>query len=812
MDSKITGVPLFGWSAKLNHTFPEKWTQRIKPTIKQAVRLVPLFIRYVVYCFWLFLKGRQYVMLFFNPETSRQWSGVPLGGIGGGTIGRSYKGQFCNYQMIPGIYEYNVVYANQFIVTIQDEKNETIYQKVISTQSKPKDSCLNAWSWDFPSDQAYYTALYPRAWTVYDIPEHKVRLICRQISPVIPNNYKDSCLPGCAFIWSIENNNEEALNVSITFTFKNGTGGKNDKKEGCWSEKFIQEDFNVFAEGVLIHQEIKNMACTYAICANRKDTVSVSSMTSFDPKGTGKILWDQLWNYGQLQSTETKSKETASGQELACAVCAKVQAKTNETSDIEFTLVWDMPVIKFSSKTRNFTRYYTQYFGKDGNAGPKMSAYVLANYSNWEQLIWEWQQPTLNDIGLPGWYKSAIFNETYYVANGGTMWILTDETEKLPKTDPRLEYGKFAYLEGHEYRMYNTYDVHFYASFALVQLWPKLQASIQYDFRDAILKVDTSKFWYLYDGKVSVRKAINSVPHDLGDPGELPYDKINAYNIHDISEWRDLNLKFVLQCYRDYVLTQDKQYLGDMWLQLTLVMDKALTWDKDGDGMIENDGSPDQTYDCWTMTGTSAYCGSLWLACLCCMKNVAKILNHPDLEIKYRDLLKRANKAFHTKLWNGQYYNFDCSTGSHSASIMSDQLCGLWYLHACEIDEEVFPKANVDSALQTIYDMNVKKFCAGQMGAVNGMMPSGKVDTYAIQSEEVWTGVVYGLAALMMHEGKFNEAFNTAQGIYETVYNLSGLGFATPEALHSRKVFRSLGYMRPLSIWAMQLAWQKRLK
>ena len=34
---------------------------------------------------------------------------------------------------------------------------------------------------------------------------------------------------------------------------------------------------------------------------------------------------------------------------------------------------------------------------------------------------------------------------------------------------------------GHEYRMYNTYDVHFYASWALVMLWPKLQQSLQYD-------------------------------------------------------------------------------------------------------------------------------------------------------------------------------------------------------------------------------------------------------------------------------------------------------------------------------------------
>lgn len=62
-------------------------------------------------------------------------------------------------------------------------------------------------------------------------------------------------------------------------------------------------------------------------------------------------------------------------------------------------------------------------------------------------------------------------------------------------------WGRFGYLEGiddvhfeitsyflllfhigHEYRMVNTYDVHFYASFALIQLWPNLELSIQYDF------------------------------------------------------------------------------------------------------------------------------------------------------------------------------------------------------------------------------------------------------------------------------------------------------------------------------------------
>lgn len=81
-------------------------------------------------------------------------------------------------------------------------------------------------------------------------------------------------------------------------------------------------------------------------------------------------------------------------------------------------------------------------------------------------------------------------------------------------------YGRFAYLEGHEYRMYNTYDVHFYASFALAKLFPKLQLVIQYDVSDAInLEILTTRR-SLYDGKMEVRKYKDSVVHDLGDPGK----------------------------------------------------------------------------------------------------------------------------------------------------------------------------------------------------------------------------------------------------------------------------------------------------
>lgn len=124
--------------------------------------------------------------------------------------------------------------------------------------------------------------------------------------------------------------------------------------------------------------------------------------------------------------------------------------------------------------------------------------------------------------GLPDWYKCAIFNQLYYISDGGTIWLKCDSSlgNQLAFDDPRLAYGRFGYLEGHEYRMYNTYDVHFYASPALAHLWPNLQVSLQYDIKDAIGAElnDTRKM--LYDGKVMPRKIKNCVPHDLGDPDE----------------------------------------------------------------------------------------------------------------------------------------------------------------------------------------------------------------------------------------------------------------------------------------------------
>jgi non-lysosomal glucosylceramidase len=120
------------------------------------------------------------------------------------------------------------------------------------------------------------------------------------------------------------------------------------------------------------------------------------------------------------------------------------------------------------------------------------------------------------------------------------------------------------------------------------------------------------------------------------------------------------------------------------------------------------------------------------------------------------------------------------------------------------------PVTHTQSALDTIYRLNVRGFGGGEMGAVNGMRPDGSPDTSNMQSEEVWTGTTYALAALMLHQNLDDAAWATAYGVYHVTYETKGYWFRTPEAWNTAGDFRAAMYMRPQSIWAMQWALDQR--
>ncbi|KNC86719.1 hypothetical protein SARC_01139 [Sphaeroforma arctica JP610] len=291
-----------------------------------------------------------------------------------------------------------------------------------------------------------------------------------------------SSLPACVFEWSVENYGDTTAEVAICMTWVNGYGAKDDKAGGHQNYVFSsnQQNGNGTAFGIeMKHKTDGGSPYSFGISALQPDdsgeTYQVTYEANFTANGSGSLLWNQLLTTGHLKNGDS-CQASRKGQVIGAAVSCSVQPKPSETvGDICFTLTWDSPEVDFPKSDVIAHRQYTRYFGNDGRACAGLCSTATQDYRDWEKKIDDWQSPILNDSELPDWYKSALFNESYFVADGGTVWL----------ADKEDEIGRFGYLEGHEYRMVNTYDVHFYASWALTLNWPKIASSIQRDYADA---------------------------------------------------------------------------------------------------------------------------------------------------------------------------------------------------------------------------------------------------------------------------------------------------------------------------------------
>ncbi|CAH9081671.1 unnamed protein product [Cuscuta epithymum] len=863
--------PSLTWQRKLDTA--DTVLSEFNLSVKEMVAMAPLGYR-----LWRRLRDRKGKEgLFVDPFTRRPYSscqGVPLGGMGAGSIGRSYKGEFLRWQLFPRRCEDKPVLANQFSVFVS-RPNDVKYSTVLSPRSPEvlddnSASGIGSWDWSLGGQNCTYHALFPRAWTIYDgEPDPLVKIVCRQISPFIPHNYKDSSLPTAVFTFTVSNLGQTPADVTLLFTWANSVGGGSGYSGQHFNSKFRMEDGT---RGILLHHLTASgqPSVTFSIAAEETDVVHVSECPSFVISGeshgiTAKDMWNEIKEYGsfvRLKSEEV-SAPSEPGSVIGAAIAASLTIPAEKEHTVTFALAWACPEINFQSG-RTYHRRYTKFYGSLGRAAADITRDALHEHTHWESQIEAWQNPILEDKRFPEWYPVTLFNELYYLNSGGTMWtdgsppvrgVSTIGDRKLsidrsnssdpkytgdqsqPTTDTAIlilermasvfqqiqtpttvkaalgtnllqkgeeNIGQFLYLEGSEYHMCNTYDVHFYASFALAMLFPKIELSIQRDYAAAVMMHDPDKMALLHDGKLGTRKSLGAVPHDIGMND--PWFEVNFYNLHNTNRWKDLNPKFVLQVYRDFIASGDKKFAEAVWPAVYMAIAYMDQFDKDGDGMIENEGFPDQTYDVWSVSGVSAYCGGLWVAALQAASALAGEVGDKGSEQYFLFKFQKAQKVY-KKLWNGSYFDYDDCGGRVSSSIQADQLAGQWYARACGL-APIVDEEQARTSLETVFKFNVSKVKEGSRGAVNGMQPNGEVDLSCMQAREVWPGVTYAVAAGMIHENMFDLAFRTAAGVYETVWSEKGFGYAfqTPEAWTIEGRYRSLAYMRPLSIWAMQWA------
>ena len=755
------------------------------------------------------------------------WQGAPVGGFGAGTFSRTYRGDFARWHIKGGVHKYQTVWANEFAMFQKSDGDPQGTAKVLTTAS-PNRGGLRAWDWDYPVGAGDYYALYPKAWFDYRWEKFPAHVFVEQFSPILADNYKETSYPVAVYRWHAENTTSRRVTVSVLLswenmlgwfrTFNRDLGGAiNDGNFNRFRSEPLPSPLKGAKESVGAGGVMKGIVFDrnhlgpvqdqwdgqFAIAALESPGVEVSYQTTFEPDRDGKEVWAPFSADGKLANSD--DKWTSSGESLAGAIAVRFTLEPGQKLIVPMVIAWDLPVVEFGSG-RKWYRRYTDFYGTSGGSAWAIAGDALRNAAAWSDAIDAWQAPYVNDESKPLWYRGMLFNELYALADLASFWGRPVGSD--PKTAP-----VYSFMECYDYPYYETLDVRFYGSMPLLKFWPDIEKNVMREFAATVPQQAGEKMEWIWktvhSGSLSfrIRKAKGAVPHDLGVPDEDPFKQVNQFSWQDTNGWKDLNPKFVLMVYRDFVFTgrKDTAFLKETWPAVQESLAYLLKYDHDGDGLPENEGYPDQTYDEWVVRGESAYSCGLWLAALRSAEEIAKQLKDSAAAQHYHDLFAKAQASYIKKLWNagGGYFLYDTSS-EYKDNIQADQLAGQWYADMTGLGD-IVPREMRLSALKKIFDFNVMKFADGNMGAVNGIAPDGSLVKTNEQVQEVWTGTTLGLAAFMLGEGMKDEAFQTAKGIYHTSYETKGYWFRTPEAWDITGNYRASMYMRPGAIWAMEM-------
>ena len=741
------------------------------------------------------------------------WQGAPVGGFGAGTFSRTFRGDFARWHIKAGVHKYHTVNANQFAMFQQTEGAATGTARVLFTDH-PSGGQLSSWEWDYPVGAGDCYALYPKSWFDYRWEKFPAHVVLEQFSPILPDNYRESSYPVAVYRWHAANPTSKTVTVSVLCSWTNMLG---------WFRTFSRDftgalnqgNHNRFANESLGPAEAMkgivfehNRAGTvpnewdgqFAIAALESPGVEVSYQTTFEAEGDGKSIWKPFAKDGRLANSD--EAWVSSGEKLAGAIAVRFTLKPGEKRVIPMVISWDLPIVAFGSG-RQWYRRYTDFYGTTGTNTWGIARDGLLQSAVWSDKIDAWQAPYVNDESKPLWYRGMLFNELYTIADGGSFW-------GRPIGSDKKEPATFAFMECFDYPYYATLDVRFYGSMPLAKFWPDIDKQVLRQFADTVPHELPEKGLWVWksqqagDLTLRVRKRKGAVPHDLGVPEEDPFFDVNQFAWQDTNGWKDLNSKFVLMIYRDFVLTQRKDlaFLRYTWPAVKEAMRYLQQYDHGG-GLPENEGYPDQTYDTWVVRGPSAYSGGLWLAALRASEEMAKVLGEVDSAAQYHGMFLKGQNTYIGKLWNGECFSYDTES-DYRNSIQADQLAGQWYANMTGLGD-LIPREMRLKALGKIFAFNVMKFAGGEMGAVNGIADNGSIIKTNEQIQEVWTGTTFGLAALLLSEGMKDQAYHTARGIFHVTYETKGYWFRTPEAWDITGNYRASMYMRPAAIWAMEM-------
>jgi non-lysosomal glucosylceramidase len=734
------------------------------------------------------------------PVSCRTKRGIPLGGIGCGSLMFNLSGSFgpWNFDIggddAPGSSwgkEDHCGHEERFL----KGAGFHFYCEALGGISLITEDYLTGFN-TLKAGQGFYYALFPKSWFIYDI-SPDVTLLCEQITPYVANDDFWLSNPVGLFRFYVKNNTDKTTRISLAFSWPNAGYREESfydyKREGLQSEKVISDDFIAIRLQAKDSQNVAETKNSEWVIASKKANAEFTYNLAWDPESDGQQLIGNFYKTGKLLNEDNLTGK-------AGAIAVLCELKAGESEIIPFALSWDFPVVQFKNPREGtcWKKRYTEFFNGEFK-GLDIAKNALDKEQELIEKIDAWWLKILNAKEHPDWLKMAALNELYYDVFGSSFWengCISKEKKFGKRPNQHLSFV----IECNSYRDCETMDLHYYEGRHRTFLTRSIERDLLLGWADMIMDEPEGR-----------------TPHDAGSPVADPWFKYGQYfatapNLEPITiSWRDQPSRFVQMAHSFYSETLDREFLIDIFPALERTMAHLQTLDTDNDMIPECVGF-DTSYDGLGLRGITCHVATLAIGAYLALADLAKILGHDEKSSYYANCAKKARSKTENTLWDAERGYYKAATiGELKDALMADALCGQRYCGLYNLPDVLDPHRMI-SHLKNVYRYNVLGCDNGLKGAQNLYSFSGL--KLPQMGQGIWPGGTYFTAALMYNLAKrFNDkeledaALKTAYGVvYSTYFDEEmAFWFNTPAIWYpwNPPRFRSQQNARPRAVWEL---------
>ncbi|WP_343247060.1 GH116 family glycosyl-hydrolase [Diplocloster hominis] len=697
-----------------------------------------------------------------------------LGGIGTGNISVGARGELRSWQIFnqPALENSN---PYTFFAIRTQETDGRITAKVLESEYTPPfakaQGFLRSEVAGWPRcTGSVLSSKYPFVEVKFRDKDLPVEVSMEAFTPFIPLNADDSGIPGAYIRYQVSNPTSRPVTVSVAGSLNNAVGFEDYDMFDIMTfrgqrlnEKRTEDSMcGIYESGEQVPENMLSNGTMVLATSDMDATIRPYWLQGQWTDGA-EDFWDDFTSDGEM---EESSETDALGCRMAelfdftylhflsrvGTVCSKRVVEPGTTETFEFVITWHFPNrVKGwpdtmealdavgSGEYETIRNYYAVRFADAWDA----ARYLLREKNRLEAQSRMFSE-AFYQTTLPGYVLEAVANNI---------------TVLRSPTCFRIENGDFLGWEGVD----RTAGC---GSGTCTHVWNYAQTAA-----------------YLFPELERSMRRIEFLKETRAD-GHMAYRTFRGLGLKqwDMLPSADGQLGAVVRIYREWKLSGDDEFLRECWEPILRCMEFARrTWDQDGDGLFEQ--AQHVTYDT-ELYGITSMVSTIYLAALKAAAEMAEYLGEIKKAGEFREIFEKGSKKLDEISFNGEYYiqileNPERYRYQYGEGCLADQLLGQYMAHCAGLGY-VLDTAHVKTAVESIfrYDFirQARDYVHGERAFIlneeSGLTPctwpkGGKPRFPFTYYGEVWTGIEYEVAALLLFEGLTEEGLTVVKAVRE---------------------------------------------